>query len=139
VAAAELLVDTSAWYPLADRAHPDHARLAEVLRDRVAGGIRIVTTNLLVAESHALLLRRAGRGAALRFLNEVVREPILVVTSSPEIEARARDEWLKRYDDQDFTLADGVSFAVMTERGIGEALALDRHFATAGFRMIPAG
>jgi predicted nucleic acid-binding protein len=137
--AAELFVDTGAWYSLADRAHPEHARLADVLRERVGGGVRIVTTNLVVAESHALLLRRAGRHAALRFLTEVVREPILVVTSSREIEARARTQWLERYDDQDFTLADGVSFAVMAERGIAEALALDRHFATAGFRLVPGG
>lgn len=42
--------------------------------------------------------------------------------------------WLARYDDQDFSFADAVSFAVMTERGIREALTLDHRFAVAGFR-----
>jgi len=135
--AAELFVDTSAWYALAHAGHPDHAALAGVLRARVAAGARIVTTNLVVAETHALLLRRAGRAPALRFVREVRREPLLVETSTPELEVHAAEEWLDRYADQDFSLTDGVSFAVMTARGITEALTLDRHFATAGFAVVP--
>jgi predicted nucleic acid-binding protein len=34
-------------------------------------------------------------------------------------------------------LADAVSFAVMTDRGIADALTLDHHFAVAGFSMVP--
>lgn len=135
--AAELFVDTSAWYPLADARHPDHRRLADALRLRVAEGIRVVTTNLVVAETHALLLRRAGPAPARRFLREVRREPLLVETSTPELEVRAAEEWLDRYADQDFSLTDGVSFAVMSARGIAEALTLDRHFAAAGFVVVP--
>ncbi len=135
--AAELFVDTSAWYPLADARHPDHAALAGALRGRVAEGVRIVTTNLVVAETHALLLRKAGRLAALRFVREVRREPLLVEPSTSDLEVRAAEEWLVRFEDQEFSLTDGVSFAVMSARGVTEALTLDRHFATAGFTMVP--
>jgi predicted nucleic acid-binding protein len=47
-------------------------------------------------------------------------------------------EWLERFDDQDFSLTDAVSFAVMSSRGIAEAITLDRHFVVAGFRVVPA-
>jgi predicted nucleic acid-binding protein len=130
-------VDTSAWYPLADPEHPDHPACAVALRTGVREGVRIVTTNLVVAESHALLLRRLGRVASLTFLEEVGRPLMAVVASTPELERRAQREWLEPFDDHDFSLADAVSFVVMAERGIGEALTLDRHFAAAGFRMIP--
>jgi len=50
---------------------------------------------------------------------------------------QAQREWLERFDDQDFSLTDAVSFAVMTKRGIREALALDRHFCVAGFSVLP--
>lgn len=133
---AEIFVDTSAWYGLADPRQPDHRGLAATLEDRVRRGTLVVTTNLVVAETHALLLRRGGREAALRFLDEVGREPILVESSTPEMEARARLDWLIRFQDQDFTLTDAVSFVVMRERGIQEALALDRHFAAAGFAIL---
>ena len=136
--AAELFVDTSAWFPLAVRGHPDHARLAAVLRQRRRAGARVLTTNLVIAEAHALLLRRIHRVAALAFLRQVDLAGELVVCSTPELELRARQDWLERFADQDFSLADAVSFAVMSERGIREALTLDRHFATAGFVMVPA-
>ena len=51
---------------------------------------------------------------------------------------RAVTHWLERYDDQDFSFADAVSFEVMAERGVREALTLDRHFAAAGFVVLPA-
>ena len=137
--AAELFVDTSAWYALALPRDSAHGRLAGALRERVARGVRVATTNLVVAETHALLLRRVGRGPAEAFARVVRASPNLVVTSSPDLEATALDEWIGRFDDQDFSLTDAVSFAVMAERGIREALTQDRHFATAGFGMVPAG
>ena len=137
--AAELFVDTSAWYALALPKDPAHARLARVLRERVSGGVRIVTTNLIVAETHALLLRRVGRGPAEAFARVVRGSPNLVVASTPGLEIAALDEWIGRFGEQDFSLADAVSFAVMAERGIREALTQDRHFATAGFVVVPVG
>ena len=136
---AELFVDTSAWYALAIPKDPAHPRLARVLRDRVGHGVRVVTTNLIVAETHALLLRRVGRGPAEAFARLVRGSPNLVAASTSELEAAALGEWIGRFDDQDFSLTDAVSVAVMAERGIKEALTLDRHFATAGFAMVPAG
>jgi predicted nucleic acid-binding protein len=135
--AAELFVDTSAWYPVADPRHPDHSSLAQELTDRVRSGVRVVTTNLVVAETHAILLRRVGREGALRFLGEVLRDPLLVETSTPEMERRAVEEWLAPYSGQDFSLVDAVSFVVMKDRGTTEALTLGHHFAAAGFTMVP--
>ncbi|MEP6600630.1 MAG: hypothetical protein ABJB49_02320 [Nitrospirota bacterium] len=56
---------------------------------------------------------------------------------SPEDEQCAVTDWLERFDDQLFSLTDAVSFAVMSDRGIREALALDNHFAVAGFAVVP--
>ena len=131
---AEFFVDTSAWYPLIVAKHPDHARLGTALRSLIRDHRRLVTTNLIVAETHALLLRRVGRATALTFLQTVGESPNVVVRSSRELEAAAERDWLTRYDDQDFSFADAVSFAVMTERGIRDALTLDHHFVVAGFQ-----
>jgi predicted nucleic acid-binding protein len=131
--AAELFVDTSGWFPLAVRGTPGHERMARILRERIAGGAKIVTTNLVVAETQILLLRWVSRDASLRFVRQVTAPPNLVVRSTAALEAAALKEWLEPFEDQEFSLADAVSFAVMRERGIREALALDRHFAAAGF------
>ena len=107
------------------------------MRDAVNSRRRIVTTNLVVAETHALIMRRIHRTAAAAFLREVMRAPNVVVSSSPELEASASTDWLDRLEDRDFSLTDAVSFSVMKERRIREALALDHHFAVAGFSVIP--
>ena len=136
--AAEIFVDTSGWFPLVDTENPAHVRIARALRDAVGKRRRIVTTNLVVAETHALIMRRIHRDAALDFLREVTRAPHVVVTSTPEYEAAAQMEWLERYADQDFSLTDAVSFSVMADRGIREALAIDHHFVVAGFAVVPS-
>lgn len=109
------------------------------MAERVQRGVRIVTTNLIVSEMHALLLHRAGRKAALVFVQTVREPPILIVASSVELERDAVAQWLEKYADQDFSFADAVSFAVMKGRKIREALTLDGHFAVAGFAVVPGG
>ena len=131
---AEFFVDTSAWYPLVVAKHPDHARLSSALRALIRNHRRLVTTNLVVAETHALLLRRVGHATALTFIQTVGETPNVVVRSSRELEAAAERDWIARYDDQDFSFADAVSFAVMAERDIRDALTLDHHFVVAGFQ-----
>jgi len=136
--AGEYFVDTSAWYPLLVASHADHERLAATVSTLIAQRRRSVTTNLVVAETHALILQREGRRAAHASLHAVDRAAAVLVHSGPALEAVARRDWLERYTDQDFSLADAVSFAVMRERRIEDVLTLDRHFAVAGFRVLPA-
>lgn len=135
--AAELFVDTSGWFPLVDPADREHAVVARAMRNAIKARRRIVTTNLVVAETHALIMRRIHRTAALAFVREVGRTPNIVVSSSPEIETGATNDWLDRFEDQDFSMTDAVSFFVMRQRGIREVLALDHHFAIAGFDVVP--
>ncbi len=138
-AAGELFVDTSAWFALADRASPHHHAVVAALQDALSDHRRLVTTNLVVAETHALLMRRISQAAALRFLEEVVMPPIDVVLSTPELEEAAVTDWLRQFRDHPFSFADAVSFALMRDRKINEALTLDHHFQIAGFAMLPRG
>ena len=135
---AELFVDTSGWFPLVDNENPAHDRVAQALRNSVRKKRRIVTTNLVIAETHALIMRRIHRTAAIAFLREVSRAPNIVISSTPEYEAAAEADWLSRYADHHFSVTDAVSFAVMSDRNIREALGLDNHFVVAGFSLLPA-
>jgi predicted nucleic acid-binding protein len=67
----------------------------------------------------------------------VGRAPNIVVPSSSDYEEAAVTDWLERFDDQACSFTDAVSFAVMSDRGVREALALDHHFAVAGFVVVP--
>jgi uncharacterized protein len=116
--------------------HPDHARVSKAFRSALRDGMRAVTTNLVLSETYTFLVYRGHRIAALELLRSVRTSPNIVVTSTEELEEQARMDWLARYDDQDFSFADAVSFAVMRQRGMSRALTLDRHFVIAGFEML---
>jgi predicted nucleic acid-binding protein len=140
--AAEVFVDTSFWCTLVLRGknaaeEERHARAGSALKLLLRARVRLVTTNLLIAESHQLLLVRDRRETALAFLNSFPAPGTEVVASTAELEAEAIADWIERFEDHDFSLADAVSFALMKRRRITRALTFDRHFAAAGFEMAP--
>lgn len=49
----------------------------------------------------------------------------------------AAEEILRKYQDQELSYTDAVSFATMERDRIAEAFSFDRHFKTAGFTLIP--
>jgi predicted nucleic acid-binding protein len=127
-------VDTSALLAFAyvDDMHHDAvvAAMTPVLATR-----RAITHNYVVVETEALVKRRHGAAAARRLLCNLI--PLIEVAwITPELHARAVESHIA--DPRRRTsLVDHASFVVMRERGIGEALALDRHFREAGFSVKP--
>ena len=126
------LVDTSAYFALVDADDINHLRAAAV-SGTVRG--RIFTTNYVLAETHALLLRRLGRSTAIQFLNETDRDRTIVVRVSLTDERRVR-EIITTHDDKDYSLTDATSFAVMERLRIGAAFTFDRHFLQYGFAVL---
>ena len=64
---------------------------------------------------------------------------VLKDAPAPSPGSLARDSyerWLERFRDQRFSLADAVSFEVMSRDGLEQAFAFDRGFGTAGFEML---
>jgi uncharacterized protein len=134
----EVFVDAAAWVAVVDRGDTHH-EAAVACHLRLMNERRLlVTTNLVVTEAHALILRYGGYRTAINFL-ESVRSTLRLVKvfedEALEVDAEAT---LRRFADQDFSLADAVSFSVMRQRGIEEAFTFDRHFSTAGFVIVPA-
>lgn len=133
-----LFLDTSAWFAALSPRDQYHARAAEGYRRAVAARAPLVTTNLVVAEMHVLLTRGRGAATGLRFLDDLARDPLHeVVWVTRELERRAVDGWLRRFGEHGLSLAHAVGFEVMRERGLRTAFAIDRHFAVAGFDLVP--
>lgn len=132
-----VLVDTGAFYALADAGDRNHHR-AIAGRNRIVQEQRyLFTTNFAVAETHALLLNRLGHAPATVFLTEITRSATTVVRVSAADEARARHIILQ-YDDKDFSLTDALSFAVMERLRIPEAFSFDRNFVQYGVPLLNA-
>jgi len=122
--------DTAFFYALADIRDKWHQACVEVFHFLRQGGWQLVTTLLVISETHALILQRVGRDKAFEFLRWVWNA-VEIVPVEPEDLNRAL-EILERYSDKDFSLTDAISFAVMERLGISVALSVDRHFVEYG-------
>lgn len=130
-------IDTGAFFSVFDRSDVFHDQAARYLQRCGQEGHRLVTSNFVLAESHALLLSRLGSSHARRFLQSVLQGRVVVERVTEVDEERAR-RILFRYLDKTYTYTDSTSFALMERLGIGHVFTFDRHFAQYGFSMVPA-
>jgi predicted nucleic acid-binding protein len=127
-------LDTSALFAFLDRGSEEHDVVVRAMTPLLAER-RGVTHNYVVVEAEALLHRRRGAAPARRLMHDVL--PLIEVAwITPELHARAVESHLADLRRRT-SLVDHASFALMRERGIEDALALDRHFREAGFRVSP--
>jgi len=130
-----VLVDTGAFFAGADHREINHAA-AEAIRVRLARERwRLFTTNFVVAETHALFLRRLGRYHSALFLSELDRSSTVIERVSVDDETQAR-AILARYDDHNFSYTDATSFAVMDRLEIRAAFTFDGNFAEYGVNVL---
>ncbi len=133
-----VFLDTSAWFASLSGRDQHHSRARPGYDALLGGSERMVTSSLVIAEMHGLLARRLGAGVALRFLDSAYGEPTHEVRHvTRDLERAAIDRWLRPFLDHRFSLCDAVSFELMRQEGIRTAFALDKHFAVAGFEMVP--
>ena len=132
-----VFLDTSAWVSAAVRTQTHHAIAHAAYVDAVRQGYRIVTTPMVLGESHSLFLRLIGRDKARDAIDAVQRDPTHVVLPvDADLVAAAVERWIDRFRDQQLSLCDAVSFEIMKREGITRALSTDKHFVTAGFEII---
>lgn len=135
--ARRIFVDTGAWVGLADRSDDLHEPAKAVYASILQPANRLVTTNLVVAESYILIRRRVSYAAAMRFLQSLDASPRLEKVRSDWALEKEAETILRRYTDQDFSYADAVSFAVMHAQNITEVFGFDGHFRIMGFVLLP--
>lgn len=132
-----LFLDSSGWFAALSPRERMHGAASDAYRRATVEGVSLVTTDFVVAEMHALLLRWRDQSTGARFLDLVYRSGTHVVVHADDgLVGDALTHWIRQFTDQRFTLCDAVSFEVMRRERITTALALDRHFATAGYRTL---
>ena len=131
-----IFVDTSSWIAVSDRGEANHTKAVHIFRQLMNRRGLLVTTNLVIAEAHILLRRRLGQSAAMAFLDSLHQSAhVEIVYPGMEHELEAI-RILKQFQDQDFSLTDAISFAVMRKSKITEAFSFDHHFVIAGFNIL---
>ncbi len=132
-----MLLDTSGLLCLHNRAEPLHVHARTFYH---AAQVRL-THSYVLAEFVALTqARRLPRVAALTFMVDLVGNPDIATVWVDEPLHREAMALLLARQDKTYSLCDAVSFVLMRQRHLTEALTTDRHFEQEGFQrlLVPA-
>jgi predicted nucleic acid-binding protein len=126
-------VDTGYWIAFFNAGDGLHGRALTLAR-QLDGPL--VTTTIVLVEVADGLASAPTRHLATRFLERVREDPnVTIVALTADLLDRSIERHVTRAD-KEWGLTDCISFVVMEERGIREALAYDQHFIQAGFRAL---
>lgn len=119
-----LYVDTSAFYAAADAGDRTHPRATQIL----GSGESLLTSDHVLVESWILLRHRLGRDAAERFWS-AIREGAAGVEPVDLADLTVAWSIGAEFPDQDFSIVDRTSFAVMQRLGLTRVASFDDDFA----------
>jgi predicted nucleic acid-binding protein len=133
---AEVFLDTAYAIALSSPTDLFHQRAVQLADELKSAGTRLVTTRAILLEIGNALSRQRYRHAAVMLLDSLETDPrVEIIPLSEQLYTRASQLYRER-PDKEWALTDCVSFVVMEDRGINEALTTDEHFQQAGFQAL---
>jgi predicted nucleic acid-binding protein len=130
-----VFADSFYWFALVNPNDAAHERAATFSREYVGA---LMTTEWILAEvcdgMASPRLRELVRGLRIDWRDD---DQLTVVNASHDWFERGLDLYCRR-PDKEWSLTDCISFVVMQEHGVTEALTGDRHFVQAGFSVLLA-
>jgi len=133
---AEVFLDTAYAIALSSPNDLFHRRAIQLADELKSAGTRLVTTRAILLEIGNALSKQRYRRAAVLLLDSIEIDPrVEIIPLSEQLYARASKLYRER-PDKEWTLTDCMSFIVMEDREISEALTTDEHFHQAGFHVL---
>ena len=123
-----IFVDSSAWYAAATRNDRHNIRAKQLL----STGEPLVTSDHVLVETWRLVHHFLSPGAAESFW-EGLRSGIAAIEQTIESDLEAAWAIGAQFPDQDFSLVDRTSFALMERLGIFRVISFDDDFAVYRF------
>jgi len=110
---------------------------AEMLAKQIeTSGNALITTRAVVLEIGNALAKLRYRNAAIELLDSLEEDPnVEIIPLSEELYDRAMEFYRER-PDKEWGITDCISFVVMQDYGLTQALTTDEHFKQAGFRAL---
>jgi predicted nucleic acid-binding protein len=96
----------------------------------------IVTSRWVFVEVANYLAKLRHRERAIAFLEDLLADPLVECLPATEIWFDQGWNLYRKRTDKECSLTDCISFEIMRQRAIQEALSSDHHFEQAGFRIL---
>jgi predicted nucleic acid-binding protein len=128
-----IFADTSYFVAFSGPNDHFHARAVELSANLIAG---IVTSEYILVETGGLLLRPEDRPAFVNLVRDLESDPsVMIVPASKRLFHAGFDLFVRR-PDKNWSMVDCISFEIMKQRRLKDALTTDQHFVQAGFRAL---
>jgi uncharacterized protein len=125
-----MLLDTSGFFCLLHRDEPQNGKAIELYAQAT---LRLTDSYVLAEFVPLAQVRGLSRTQVLDFSQRALDDDEIEVVWVDEQLHRQALSLLQARRDKGYSLCDTVSFILMRERGILEALTTDKHFAQEGF------
>ena len=126
-----VFADTFYFLALLNERDAAHQRAVAASR---SAGLALVTTEFVLIELADALCKPQQRDEVLALCNVVETDPAFrLVRATSELIQRGRKLYRER-PDKEWPLTDCISFVVMQDHELSEALTADHHFEQAGFK-----
>ena len=122
-----LFVDSSAWLAFFSRRDGKHSAAVALLQRAIQRKTALITSSLVLAEVHRLVLHRVGIGAAAAVLGSIDGSSHLRLVFPDKAHHQSARGWLQKLSDQVITYTDATSFAIMVAERCTAAISFDRH------------
>ncbi len=131
--ANEVFIDTSGFYAILVRSDDRHLAAEKIVRDARRGKRRFITTDYVLDET-ATLLKARGLVHLVGSLVRLIESSggCRIEWTDPERFQDALAFFLK-HTDQAWSFTDCLSFRIMKQLRLRDALTKDEHFSQAGF------
>jgi predicted nucleic acid-binding protein len=125
--------DTSLFVAFLNPRDEYHEPAAEYIRDE---SNYLTTTSWVLVELGNFVSKSRTRRRYVPFVRDLGEDPLVeVVPPTADYLELALDLYHRRPDKQ-WSMTDCISFLVMRERGLSEALTTDHHFVQAGLKVL---
>jgi uncharacterized protein len=129
----KIFVDTAAWLALLNKDDDLHALAQQVMKTLRQQRVVMSTTNFVLLEVADALSAPMHRMRTVEFINGLRQVPLLsILPASQDLWAEGWKLYSDR-PDQDWSLTDCISFAVMTQERITQCFTSEHNFEQAGF------
>lgn len=128
-----IFTDTSGWLAIVNSADFHHEKAVKIYQELFQSGCRFVLHEAMLLEVGNSLSGVKARSLAVKLKENIENsERIELVSISSDLLENGWKLYAERTD-KTWGIVDCISFIVMKEFGINEALTTDRHFEQAGF------
>ena len=130
----DIFIDTSGFYAFLIKGDSTHEEAESILFGAKKQKRRFVTTDYILDET-ATLLKARGFGHLLpNFLTTLEQSQACRIEWTDSDRFFSTQAFFLKHADQDWSFTDCLSFQVMKQLKLSDALTKDAHFKSAGFR-----